>query len=78
MILLLSRPSRGSAGGSSVLLFWNPPVSQVPWPWEGLLLPGLVSSGSFSRAGECDAIHCPLHICLVLGVAQDQVLLPAR
>lgn len=48
MILLLSRPSRGSAGGSSVLLFWNPPVSQVPWPWEGLLLPGLVSSGSFS------------------------------
>lgn len=30
-----------------------------------------------TRAGVGDAIHCPLHVGLVLSVAQDQALLPA-
>lgn len=52
--------------------------SEVPWPRGGAAACGLVSSGPFSSARVRDAVHRSLHVGLVLGIAQDQALLPAR
>lgn len=61
--------------GSPELLFWGPPVSDA-LAMEGVAAPGLASSRPLSSTCLSDPIYCPLHISLILGIAQDQVLLP--
>lgn len=76
MILLLLRRSRAPLQAGCVQQFWNPDF-KVPWPWGGAAASSLVSSGLFSSACVDEAIHCPLHVDLILSIAQDQAVLPA-
>lgn len=78
MILRLPGSQEGSAGEAQCCssgIFLSP---RRPGHREGLLVSGLVSGRPFSSACVGDAVHCPLHVGLVLSIAQDQALLPAR
>lgn len=68
---LLPRRSGGLCRQGLGAAMGNPPASKVPWPRGGAAVPCLVPGGPFSSTCVGDAVHRPLHVGLVLSVAQD-------